>query len=107
MALQPTIGTLKPDTEQAIWWKEITGSLDVPLRGPLAEKINTPVGVKECYQIDVTKLTTNQMIALAKRMSQRFEIPYGEVEASIIGGAPCPILAEHFATVSFDGRLVL
>lgn len=107
MALHPTVGTLKPDSEPAAWWKTITGDLDVPLCGPISMRIETPHGVKECYQIDVKRLTTNQLCLLAKRMSDRFNVPYAEVEKSIQGGAMCPILAEHFSTVAFDARRVL
>lgn len=110
MALKPTTGHINPDSERATWWREVYGSLDVPLISPVPELGRFPdddgnEAVKQFYKVDLDKLTDEQIQHTAEIASKKFDIPVDEI-LNDIRTTGIPILADD-VSVSFDARLIL
>lgn len=107
MALRPTIGHIRPDSERAAWWREVYGSLEVPLVSPVPELGYKPDGLlAQFFRVDVSKLTEEQLERAARFLAEKFGEPVESVREGILGDHGIPVLAED-VSVTFDARRVL
>lgn len=109
--LRPTVGHLDPDCEQAGWWKDLTGTLDVPLKSfvPHNSVIEAATGnvAEPFYLVDLTRMPQDQVEELAWFMAMKFRVDIKEVRDGFKGAHGLPIRARLFNSVTFDGRQVL
>lgn len=106
MTLRKTYAHIDPSCERASWWKEVYGSLEVPITSPVPVIAVGPDGKKaQYYMVNTQELSAEQLEKVAQFVSEKFDLPIDEVRTEIeVQGIP--LLAEDL-TVSFDARLVL
>lgn len=107
--LHATIGLLDPTCDQAVWWKEIYGSLDIPLKSFVSYRGNAPEGQEpeEFYDVDLDKLTDDQVEKVCQNIAERFQAPIDDVRAKLGEAHSLPIRAAIITSVAFDARLAL
>jgi hypothetical protein len=110
MPLKPTIGHLDPKSDRAEMWLEVYGSLEVPLKSPIAKQGMFPDPIDGSklhyyYEVDLKQLTPEQLDKAAEIIGRRFGIPAQEIRQDIERQG-IPVLADD-VSVSFDARLVL
>jgi len=91
-------------------WREIYGSLEVPLKSPVPQLGEFPddqggMAIRKFYEADLTKFTPKQLDKAAEIIGRRFGIPAQEIRQDIERQG-IPVLADD-VSVSFDARLVL
>jgi hypothetical protein len=105
-ALRPVVGHLKPDCQEAVWWSLAVGSLEVPLKSPATHLMLEPNATKpdRFYDVDIARLTDQQVEILCKIMAAKFDVPIREVRDGMRGEHGLPIRADRLTAVTFDGR---
>lgn len=87
--------TLRPGTPRYQEWLNVLGSNEIILKSPLPALGNFPGidGPALYYELDLNELTDEQRERLINHLSEKFEVPRGEVAAELdtIG---CPILGD-------------
>lgn len=93
---RPT-ATILDSSPRAAAWRKIFGGGTVPIIGFLPMRASLPGKPDvEVYQLDLSKLSTEQLNRLAEHLSETFKVPREELEREILL-AGVPILAEDVA----------
>lgn len=107
--LQPTTGTISPDSPRAADWRAVLGTTTIPLRSPVTQRATFPGmdAEHEYYELDLRMLNIAQIDRLVAHLAKRFDVPPDEVRDGIFNdGHGVPVLAED-VSVAFDARLAL
>lgn len=107
MSLNPTIGTLKETSDRATWWRDVYGSLDVPLMSPIPHTMQAGDLEGRYYLVDLSKLDAAQFEKICEHVVQRFDADPVVVRDKLKEDGSIPIPESEIHTVSFDARLAL
>jgi hypothetical protein len=107
MSIKPTTGQIKPDSDRAAWWRTVCGDLEVPLVSPLAKLLNVQGAEDRFYEIDLARLTAEQLELVYQHVAERFKADIAEVRAELGEVKVLPIRASEIDHVVFDARLVI
>ena len=79
--------------QRAEEWIKVLGTDEVPIKSMLLHRVETPIGEKDAYMMDVEKLTKEQQEALIKHLAGKFNLDKEEVRRDVFMKG-VPILRE-------------
>lgn len=107
MSLKPTTGQIKPASDRAAWWRTVSADLEVPLVSPLTKLLTVHGTEERFYEIDLARLTAEQLELVYQHVAERFKADLTEVREQLGEVKVLPILASEIDLVIFDGSLVI
>lgn len=85
--------------QRAEEWVKVLGTDEVPITSMLLHRVETPIGEKDAYMMDVEKLTKEQEEALINHLAEKFKLDKEEVRRDIFTKS-VPVLYEDCIAAS-------
>lgn len=80
-------------------WIKVLGTDEVPIQSMVLHRVETPIGEKDAYMMDVEKLTKEQREALIKHLAEKFNLDKEEVRRDVFTKG-VPVLYEGCTATS-------